>query len=115
METIMNKGVITITDAEFETEVLTAEQPVLVYFWASWCGPCQLMSPVINLAAATYSDRLKIVKMEADPNPVAIKQYQVEGLPALRLVRGKELLESVEGVIGKEKLLSLLDQHLNNN
>ncbi|BAZ84885.1 thioredoxin family protein [Dolichospermum compactum] len=111
----MNKGVITITDAEFETEVLTAEQPVLVYFWASWCGPCQLMSPVINLAAATYSDRLKIVKMEADPNPVAIKQYQVEGLPALRLVRGKELLESVEGVIGKEKLLSLLDQHLNNN
>jgi thioredoxin 1 len=111
----MNKGVITITDAEFETEVLQAEQPVLVYFWASWCGPCQLMSPVINLAAATYSDRLKIVKMEADPNPVAIKQYQVEGLPALRLVRGKELLESVEGVIGKEKLLSLLDQHLNNN
>ncbi|MDB9308427.1 thioredoxin [Aphanizomenon sp. CS-733/32] len=111
----MNKGIITITDAEFETEVLTAEQPVLVYFWASWCGPCQLMSPVINLAAATYSDRLKIVKMEADPNPVAIKQYQVEGLPALRLVRGKELLESVEGVIGKEKLLSLLDQHLNNN
>ena len=115
METIMNKGVITITDAEFETEVLTAEQPVLVYFWASWCGPCQLMSPVINLAAATYSDRLKIVKMEADPNPVAIKQYQVEGLPALRLVRGKELLESVEGVIGKDKLLSFLDKHLNNN
>jgi thioredoxin 1 len=111
----MNKGVITITDAEFETEVLTAEQPVLVYFWASWCGPCQLMSPVINLAAATYSDRLKIVKMEADPNPVAIKQYQVEGLPALRLVRGKELLESVEGVIGKDKLLSFLDKHLNNN
>lgn len=111
----MNKGVITITDAEFETEVLQAEQPVLVYFWASWCGPCQLMSPVMNLAAATYSDRLKVVKMEIDPNPVTVKQYQVEGVPALRLVKGDQLLESTEGVINKEKLLSLLDQHLNNN
>ena len=111
----MNKGVITITDAEFETEVLKAEQPVLVYFWASWCGPCQLMSPVINLAAATYSDRLKIVKMETDPNPLTVKQYQVEGLPALRLVRGEQLLVSIEGVIGKDKLLSFLEDHLNNN
>lgn len=111
----MNKGVITITDAEFETEVLQAEQPVLVYFWASWCGPCKLMSPVINLAAATYSDRLKVVKMEIDPNPVTVRQYQIEGVPALRLFRGEQLLESTEGVINKEKLLSRLDQHLNNN
>ena len=111
----MNKGVITITDAEFETEVLKAEQPVLVYFWASWCGPCQLMSPVINAAATTYSDRLKIVKMETDANPLTVKQYQVEGLPALRVVRGEQLLESIEGVIGKDKLLSFLEDHLNNN
>jgi thioredoxin 1 len=115
METMMNKGVITITDAEFETEVLKAEQPVLVYFWASWCGPCQLMSPLINLAATTYGDRLKIVKIEADPNPVAVKEYRVEGLPALRLLRGETVLESTEGVISKDKLLSFLDQHLNNN
>ncbi|WP_016950042.1 co-chaperone YbbN [Anabaena sp. PCC 7108] len=111
----MNKGVITITDAEFETEVLKAEQPVLVYFWASWCGPCQLMSPVINLAATKYSERLKIVKMEIDPNPLTVKQFQVEGVPALRLMKGDQLLESTEGVISKEKLLSLLDQHLNSN
>ena len=111
----MTKGVITITDAEFETEVLKAEQPVLVYFWASWCGPCQLMSPLINLAATTYGDRLKIVKMETDPNPLTVKQYQVEGLPALRLVRGEQLLVSIEGVIGKDKLLSFLEDHLNNN
>ncbi|MFM7408808.1 MAG: thioredoxin family protein [Cuspidothrix sp.] len=111
----MNKGVITITDAEFETEVLKAEQPVLVYFWASWCGPCQLMSPVMNLAAATYSDRLKIVKMEVDPNPITVKQYQVEGVPALRLVKGDQLLAATEGAIGKDKLLSFLEQHLTNN
>ncbi|MBD2388716.1 thioredoxin family protein [Cylindrospermum sp. FACHB-282] len=111
----MSKGAITITDAEFESEVLTTDLPVLVYFWASWCGPCQLMSPVINLAATKYSDRLKIVKMEIDPNPLTVKQYQVEGVPALRLIKGNQLLESIEGVINKVKLLSILDQHLNSN
>ncbi|MFM6133318.1 MAG: thioredoxin family protein, partial [Sphaerospermopsis kisseleviana] len=95
--------------------VLKAEQPVLVYFWASWCGPCQLMSPMINLAASKYSDRLKIVKMEIDPNPLTVKRYQVEGVPALRLIKEKQLLESTEGVISKDQLLSLLDQHLNSN
>jgi thioredoxin 1 len=115
METAMSKGVITITDAEFETEVLKANLPVLVYFWASWCGPCQLMSPAIASAANTYSDRLKVVKMEIDPNPLTVKQYQVEGVPALRLIEKEQLLESVEGVIGKDKLLSLLDKHLNSN
>ncbi|AUB38447.1 trxA, thioredoxin 1 [Nostoc flagelliforme CCNUN1] len=115
METAMSKAVITITDAEFETEVLKAEQPVLVYFWASWCGPCQLMSPLINSAATKYSDRLKVVKMEIDPNPLTVKQYQVEGVPALRLFQGQEVLISTEGVIGKDKLLELLDTHLNRN
>ena len=111
----MSKGVITITDSEFETEVLKAEQPVLLYFWASWCGPCQLMSPIINLAATKYSDRLKIVKIEVDPNPLTVKQYQVEGVPALRLVQGDKVLASTEGAIGKDKLLNFLDTHLSSN
>ncbi|EKE96830.1 putative thioredoxin [Tolypothrix sp. PCC 7601] len=115
METAMSKGVITVTDAEFETEVLTTDLPVLVYFWASWCGPCRLMSPLINLAATKYSDRLKVVKMEIDPNPLTVKQYQVEGVPALRLIKDNALLASSEGVIGKDKLLSFLDEHLNSN
>ena len=111
----MGNSVINITDAEFEKEVLKSDQPVLVYFWASWCGPCRLMSPLINLAATTDSDLLKIVKIEADPNPLAVKEYHVEGLPALRLLKGKEVLESTEGVIGKDKLLSLLNNHLPSN
>jgi thioredoxin 1 len=105
-------SVTQITDAEFKTEVLQANQPVLVYFWASWCGPCRLMSPVINWAAVTYSDRLKVVKMEVDPNPTTVKQYQVEGVPALRLFQGTQVLESSEGVIGKQQLASILDTHL---
>ncbi|NMG11639.1 thioredoxin family protein [Brasilonema sp. UFV-L1] len=109
----MSSSIISITDAEFETEVLKAQKPVLVYFWASWCGPCQLMSPLVNSAATTYGDRLKVVKMEVDPNPVTVKQYQVEGVPALRLIQGNQVLESTEGVINKDKLLSLLEPHLN--
>jgi thioredoxin 1 len=105
-------GAISIKDSELETEVLKANQPVLVYFWASWCGPCKLMSPLIDSVAETYSDRLKVVKLEVDPNPAAVKQYQVEGVPALRLVKGTEVLESSEGAIGKQKLVSLLDTHL---
>jgi len=105
-------SVTVITDTEFETEVLKANQPVLVYFWAAWCGPCRLMSPLMDWAATTYSDRLKVVKMEVDPNPTIVKQYQVEGVPALLLFQGNQVLESSEGVIGKQKLGSLLDNHL---
>lgn len=105
-------SVTQITDNEFETEVLQANQPVLVYFWADWCGPCRLVSPIITWAAETYSDRLKVVKMEVDPNPATVKQYQVEGVPALRLFQGTEVLESSEGAIGKQKLISILDKHL---
>ena len=108
----MSEGVININDADFDREVLQAEQPVLVYFWASWCGPCQLMSPAVAAAAAKYSDKLKVVKIEVDPNPVSVKQYQVEGVPALRLLQGDQVLASSEGVVNKEKLMSLLDNHL---
>lgn len=103
---------IAIKDPEFETEVLQANQPVLVYFWASWCGPCRLMSPSIDWAAQEYSDRLKVVKMEVDPNQATVKQYQVEGVPALRLFQGTQLLASSEGVIAKPKLIDFLDTHL---
>lgn len=105
-------SVISITDAEFEKEVIQATQPVLVYFWASWCGPCRLVSPSIDWAASNYGDRLKVVKMEVDPNPDTVKQYRVEGVPALRLLKGSEVLESLEGAIGKEKLVNMIETHL---
>jgi thioredoxin 1 len=104
--------VISISDAEFESEVLQAQQPVLVYLWASWCGPCRLVSPSVDAIAQNYSDRLKVVKMEVDPNPETVKQYKVEGVPAIRLFKEKELVESLEGAITKQKLENLLSAHL---
>jgi thioredoxin 1 len=103
---------ITITDAEFETEVLKATQSVLVYFWAGWCGPCRLMSPSVEAVSEIYGDRLKVVKMEIDPNPLTVKQYQIEGVPALMLFKSGEQVKYYEGAITKPKLISMLDNYL---
>jgi thioredoxin 1 len=105
-------SVIVINDAQFESEVLQADLPVLVYLWAAWCGPCRLVSPSMDWIATNYSDRVKVVKMEIDPNPETVKAYKVEGVPAIRLFKGDELLHSWEGAITKAKLITMLDRNL---
>jgi thioredoxin 1 len=106
-------SVLEIQDSQFESEVYHSEKPVLVYFWASWCGPCRLVSPSINAVAESYRDRVKVVKLEVDPNPDAVSKCNVEGVPALRLIKDKEILASHEGAIGKDGIQRLLDSNLN--
>lgn len=103
---------LTIQDSQFETEVVQAEKPVLAYFWASWCGPCRLVSPSIEWAAGEYSDRLKVVKLEVDPNPEAVKTCKVEGVPALRFYKNGEIVEAREGAITKAQLETLISNVL---
>lgn len=105
-------SVTVINDAQFESEVLQSDLPVLVYLWAAWCGPCRLVSPSIDWIASNYSDRIKVVKMEIDPNPTTVKAYKVEGVPAIRLFKGDELIYSFEGAITKDKLTTILDSNL---
>ena len=105
-------SVTVINDAQFESEVLQAELPVLVYLWAAWCGPCKLVSPSIDWIASNYSDRVKVVKMEIDPNPATVKAYKVEGVPAIRLFKGNEVIHSWEGAIAKPRLIAMLDENL---
>ena len=102
-------SVTVINDAQFESEVLQADLPVLVYLWATWCGPCRLVSPSIDWIATNYRDRVKVVKMEIDPNPETVKAYKVEGVPAIRLFKGDEMIHSLEGAITKDKLAAILD------
>ena len=104
--------VIEITDSQFEQEVLNTNQTVLAYFWAPWCGPCRLVSPAINWIAENYSDRLKVVKLEIDPNPESVAKYQVEGVPAFRLFKNNEIVLAHEGAITKQNLQTMLDQYL---
>ena len=93
-----------IGDNEFETEVLKADQPVLVYFWASWCGPCRLTAPLVEGIASSYGDRLKVIKMEVDPNPQSVSQCKIEGVPAFRFFESGEVKKASEGAITKQKL-----------
>jgi thioredoxin 1 len=105
-------GVRVIGDSEFEAEVLTAQEPVLVYFWASWCGPCRLMAPLVEKVATAYGDRLKVVKMEVDPNPSSVAKYKVEGVPAFRFFQNGEVKKSTEGAISQKKLEDLVAETL---
>jgi thioredoxin 1 len=105
-------SVSVITDNEFSTEVIAASQPVVAYFWADWCGPCRLMSPLMEKVAGEYGDRLKVVKMEVDPNPAAVSQCKVEGVPALRFFNGGEQIGAIEGLMTAEKITTFIDQHL---
>jgi thioredoxin 1 len=104
--------VLEINDEQFAQEVLESQENVLVYFWAKWCGPCRLVSPSIQWAAQNYSERLKVVKLEVDPNPKSVAQFQVEGVPALRLFKRRELHSTFEGALSKKQLQEFLDVNL---
>ena len=110
----MSNTVIVIQDSEFDTEVLKADQPVLAYFWATWCGPCKLVSPLVEAVSQTYGDRLKVVKLEVITNSDSdvVKHCKVEGLPALRFFKNQEMLQSHEGAITKQNLINWVEKAL---
>jgi thioredoxin 1 len=105
-------AVLEITDSQFEAEVVQADQPVLAYFWAPWCGPCRLVAPSVASLAAAYGDRLKVVKLEIDPNPETVGQYKVEAVPALMLFHKGEVVDRVEGAVGKQRIEQMITSHL---
>ena len=94
-----------ISDDQFQTEVLQAPVPVLIDFWAPWCGPCRAIAPIVEELAGTYSGKLKVVKMNVDDNPNTPAKYGVRGIPNLILFQGGQVKEQITGAVPKAQLV----------
>ncbi len=90
-----------VNDAEFEQAVLQSEQPVLVDFWAAWCGPCRALAPVVDEVASQYNGRLRVMKMDVDRNNVTPGRYGIRGIPALLLFKDGKVAEQIVGFVPK--------------
>ena len=104
--------VTTFTDGNFDTDVLQAATPVLVDFWAEWCGPCRALGPTIDALAGDYAGRVSVGKLNVDENPGITVKYMVRGIPTLLLFKGGEVVEQIVGLADKAEFKKALDKHL---
>jgi thioredoxin 1 len=105
-------GVLEVNDATFDQEVLNSEQPVLVDFWAVWCGPCKAIAPIVDGVAATYAGKLKVAKVDVDKNGATPSRYGIRGIPALLFFKGGKVADQIVGYVPQnvieEKIQRLL-------
>jgi thioredoxin 1 len=104
--------IIHTSDAAFERDVLSADQPVLLDFWAEWCGPCKMIAPILDAIADEYKDRIRVVKLNIDENPQTPPKYNVRGIPTLLLFRGGSVAAQQVGAVSKAQLQTFIDSHL---
>jgi len=108
----MSFDVITGTDVNFEAEVLQSPLPVLVDFWAAWCGPCRMIAPAVDKIAADFKGRLKVVKVDVDQNMKSAERYGVMSIPTLILFKAGKAEETVVGVLPEARLAEIVSKHL---
>ena len=104
---------VEVTEASFETEILAANQPVLVDFWAPWCGPCRMIGPVIEELAGEFAGRAKVAKVNVDENPGTAQRYNIASIPALLIFKNGRVVDQVVGLASKRTLATKLEAQLN--
>jgi len=108
----VSEQIVHVTDDTFEAEVLKAEQPVLVDYWAEWCGPCRMIAPILDDVAADYAGRVKICKLNVDENQATPPKYGIRGIPTLMLFRNGNVEATKVGALSKLQLAAFLDSSL---
>jgi thioredoxin 1 len=108
----MSQGIVHVTDESFESQVLKSDSPVLVDYWAEWCGPCKLIAPVLDEIATEYTGRLKVAKLNIDENPDTPPKYGIRGIPTLMLFKNGHVEATKVGALSKSQLSAFLDGNL---
>lgn len=106
-------AILEVTDANFDQEVLKSDQPVLIDFWAVWCGPCKALSPIVDEVAQSYAGRVKVAKMNVDQNQGTPGRYGIRGIPTLLIFKGGQVKEQIVGYVPKETIEKAIDKHMN--
>jgi len=104
--------IVEVNDANFDQDVLKSEQPVLVDFWATWCGPCRALAPIVDELAQAYEGKVKVAKMDVDRNNATPMRYGVRGIPTLLIFKDGKVQEQIVGYVPKDAIQKALDKHV---
>ncbi|EKD72317.1 MAG: thioredoxin [uncultured bacterium] len=108
----MNNNIVQVTDNTFENEVIDSKTPVLVDFWAQWCGPCKAIAPILDDIAQKYQGKIKIAKLDVDHNPATPPKFGVRGIPTLILFKEGQVQATQVGLLSKSDLMNFIDSHV---